>query len=340
MIAPWDLIRSILALAILGGACRPVFADPPPSQITVATWNLEWFFDEYTGDSYSELAREQAAPSRAEWEWKRNGVAEAIAQMQPTILALQEVENQRVLFYLTTRLRQAHNLEYRIAIIDGTDYYTEQDVAILYRSGLVEYARREQTAEMRASKTYYDLQKHLLARFQWGTGADQQSLTILTAHFRAMPNAAAIRQRQAKLARHWIGELLSRGENVIVLGDFNTDEAFSATTPGSEMGILHGLDTDDEGDDLLDLHSYLAPEQQDTHLLPGKQFDRILVSPSLVTDAPDKPDLVLRSVTRRQDLAVRGDQVDRDHWNVYYQIPQAERDLSDHYPLMATFELQ
>ncbi len=310
----------------------------PPAQVTIATWNLEWFFDEYTGDSYSKLAKEQAAPTRAEWQWKRDGVATAIAAMHPTILALQEVENERVLYYLTTRLRKVHNLNYHIAFIQGTDYYTEQDVALLYLDGLVQYSRREQTESMRKNKEFYSVQKHLLGKFQWGTGSELQTLTVVTAHFRAMPNAATIRQRQAHLVRTWINELLQHGEDVVVLGDFNTEETFSNTAANSEIGILRALDTPDTSDDLIDLHSFLPEGSRNTHLLAGKQFDRILVSRSLLVDKSDQPDLVFHSIQRRKDLVVRGTQADQDHWNIFYQIPQAERDLSDHYPLLATFE--
>ena len=112
---------------------------------------------------YAKLPKEQAAPNREEWDWKRDGVAQVIAELKPTILALQEVENQRVLYYLTKRLRDHHNLHYRIAFIQGTDYYTEQDVAILYQSGLIEYSRREQSREMWDSERYYNVSKHLFA---------------------------------------------------------------------------------------------------------------------------------------------------------------------------------
>ncbi len=332
--------RALIAVAIVLSSRSLIQSAPPPTEVTIATWNLEWFFDEYAGDSYAKLAREQAAPNRAEWEWKRDGVAAAVAKLQPTILALQEVENQRVLFYLTTQLKKQYDLDYRIAFIQGTDYYTEQDVALLYRHGLVEYSRREQTDEMRASKEFYDVQKHLLAKFAWGEGVNRQTLTVLTAHFRAMPAGASIRQRQARLVRRWIEEELNRGENVVVLGDFNADETCAETPPNSEIGILRALDTPATNDDLIDLHCYLSDNSGDTHLLPGKQFDRILVSPSMMEDTPNLPDLTFRSMALRKDVVVRGEQPDKDHWNMYYQIPPAERDLSDHYPLIATFEVK
>lgn len=78
-----------------------------------------------------------------------------------------------------------------------------------------------------------------------------------------------------------------------------------------------------------------------THLLVGKQFDRILVSRSLVEDESGRPDLCLRSVAVRPDLSIRGDADEPDeHWNHYWEIETAHRDLSDHYPLVAEFEIR
>ncbi len=71
-----------------------------------------------------------------------------IGELQPTIMCLQEVENRDVVFQLVREIEENHNLKYRQAFIDGFDFGTEQDVAIIYRDGLVEYSRREQTPAM------------------------------------------------------------------------------------------------------------------------------------------------------------------------------------------------
>ncbi len=50
-------------------------ADEMPKKLTIATWNLEWFFDQYTGDNSADLAKKQAAPvssqpqAAAWWMW-------------------------------------------------------------------------------------------------------------------------------------------------------------------------------------------------------------------------------------------------------------------------------
>lgn len=325
----------LIPLLIPPAACGQAL----PERVTVATWNLEWFFDHYTGDNTSDLGRANSAPSREEWEWKLAGVTEAVAQMQPTILALQEVESRRVLYNLTRRLKDQHRLNYRVAFIEGTDFGTEQDVGVLYRSGLVEYSRREQTNETYGNKDYYNLSKHLFARFEWGQGDGRESLTLLTLHLRATPEAADIRVRQLRLARLWIEPLLRRGENLIVLGDLNSEETAQPPAPETDLGVLLGLATAEPAHQLVDLHARLAPRERATHLT-GKHYDRIFVSRSLLDDALERRDLVFQAIRRPRELVVRGQRQDEDHFNVFYDIPPQERDLSDHFPVIAEFAVQ
>ena len=51
----------------LGTAATLAFADEKPSTLKVATWNLEWFFDDHQGDNFSDLSKKLSAPSRADW---------------------------------------------------------------------------------------------------------------------------------------------------------------------------------------------------------------------------------------------------------------------------------
>ena len=37
---------------------------------------------------------------------------------------------------------------------------------------------------------------------------------------------------------------------------------------------------------------------------------------------------------------IRGSEVDLDHWDSRYTKDRAERDISDHHPVMATFEFR
>jgi endonuclease/exonuclease/phosphatase family metal-dependent hydrolase len=292
--------------------------DEMPSKLTVATWNVKWFFDSYRGDNASDTAKANSARSAEAWEAKRAAVADVIAKINPTIIALQEVESLRVVRQLAQELQDRHKLDFRTAYCDGYDTATEQDVAILAQTGLISYGRRDQTRKMLADPQFYSLSKHLFARFRWGEGENREELTLFTVHMRAGDDGAPFRPRQARTLRHWVREHVERGENVIVLGDVNTSVPFGKDTAESELGILRGLDTSATDDDLADLHGFLPDDQRVTFFKSGGQYDRILPSRAVMTDVPSKKDLVYVSMERRADL-VKGT-------------------TSDHYPLVLTLE--
>jgi len=330
-----QLVTSLLVIS----AARAALADPPPEKLTDATWNLEWFFDEHTGDNYQDLPKQQSAPSRDDWDWKLAGVAKTIAEMKPTIIALQEVENRRVLFYLTRKLKTDYNLDYSVAFIEGDDYFTEQDVAVLAQSGLVGFAFKRQTKEMFDSQEFYNVSKHIFCLFEWTAGNQKVELLLVNVHFRAMPDALPLRKRQARLIRYWIDDTVKAGRNVIVTGDINTDETYETTTREGDLGTLRGLDTPTPDDDLVDLFQFYKGEPKETHLV-HKQFDHILVTPSLVHPRPPLAGYEFKSIDIRRDLVIRGAGQDKDHQDQFWKIPVAERDISDHYPVVAEFTLK
>ncbi|MDP6442313.1 MAG: endonuclease/exonuclease/phosphatase family protein [Pirellulaceae bacterium] len=330
------LWRLCLPLAISAVSVQTARADERPPEVTIATWNLEWFYDENEGDNFSKLSKQLSAPTRKDWDWKRDRVAEVIAAIKPTIIALQEVENRQVLWYLTRRLEEHHKQHYKIAFAQGSDFYTEQDVAFLYHSGLVEYGRREASNEQRRSKKYYNISKHLFAHFVWGAGEKRERLTLLNVHFRAGETSVELRTRQASIAHEWIGDLRRRGvDNIVVLGDFNTWVPYSLNSPQPELATIRGLRNDDSADDLFDLHLFLDKDERATHMI-GTQFDRIMVSSTLLENSKRKTGLVFESLRRPKRLVVRG-KTDTEHRDRYYKIPEKERDVSDHYPLVAKF---
>ena len=326
-----------MALAVLFCLVGSSQAESVPEEpVVVGSWNLEWFFDADPGDNRSPLAKQQSAPSEPDWIWKRDAVADVIGKMAPTILAVQEVENRQVLVELAEQIKKKYQLDYRVAFINGYDSYTEQDVGYIFRADLVQFSRREQTREMYDSRTYYNLSKHLFARFQWGTGEQTETLTLVNVHLRAGEKAQTLREKQCRLIRYWVDPLLAAGENVIVLGDLNASEDCDKTRPDGDVGILCRVANGAGQRALTDLHGKLNPSHRATHMI-GRQFDRILVSPSLLKDTPDRLDLVYESIRCPHELVVRGER-DQDHRDRFYQIPVAERDISDHYPLLVAFK--
>ena len=334
--------RTILSLAYLSIFCAPGLwsyaADPAPDEIVIATWNLEWFFDHDQSDNKSPLARELSAPTAADWHWKRDAVAQVIARMKPTILALQEIENEKVVQELAAVLAKKHNLQYQVAYLTGRDTYTEQDVAFLYTSGFQKCERREQSQEMYASKQYYNLSKHLFATFRWSTGSGEQTLTLCNVHLRAGQRGAEPRLKQCRLLRHWTAPLIARGENVIILGDINTSCICDQVKPKDDLATLCGVPLRRTKDNLYDLHLELSPDQRATHMI-GKQFDHVLISPALLIDTANEPDLIFNRIESLKRLVVNGKQ-DTDHFSGFYSIPSSERDVSDHYPVVATFQIK
>ena len=105
------------------------------------------------------------------------------------------------------------------------------------------------------------------------------------------------------------------------------------------MGIFLGLNTPSPDDDLFDTHLKLSGDVKASHL-NNMQYDRILCTDALMKDDPSRHDLVFKSSIIRRDLVVRGKEQDKDHMDIFWQIPQEERDISDHYPLVAEFEVK
>lgn len=309
------------------------------------TWNLEWFFDDSKKDNHSALSLEKSAPSRGDWNWRRDAAATVIAQTQPSVIATQEIESQRVLWYLSRALDREHQLDYDEYVIQGNDHFTEQDVGFLVQSKIEVFSvmRGNVTPSMKKAGRFGSVSKHVAAVIDVPVGERIESVLIVNLHLRSGEKGAAIRAKQAASLNEWIRRWSTGNEtsHVIVLGDFNTEEIAGRTNPGSELAILQSRSTESKDDDLIDLHEHIRADDRQTHLLTGKQFDRVLVSQSLVADEPGVLDLALGHVSVRRDLVVQGD-VDTpvEHWEQYWQMPESQRDFSDHYPVMAEFEIR
>lgn len=323
------------AFSLQAVALRAQPYDPAPNMLRVMTWNVEWMFDDYQGDNRSDLAREQSSPSKEFWQAKLGGVTEVIASAQPEIVALQEIEGKQTLADIAAELKSKHQLSYRYAFIEGSDSFTEQDVGLLVRGSLVSYRRHEQSKAMFDSEQFYNLSKHLVAEFRWDEL--DSPLTVMTVHLRATPEAEELRMRQAKLARYWLTPQLQAGEDVILLGDFNSEHsALERQSPQAPVGDVAAIVGSDANVRMVDLLSHLPNRQQSTHLVLDKQFDRIYASESLLVDGPGQ-DWVFESIEIMADSVVRGKRDGQDHWSERLTMPIAELDLSDHLPVVAIF---
>ena len=234
-------LTATLALIQLFAICPPAIAQPydaPPRQLSVMTWNVEWMYDDFKGDNRSKLAKEQSAPSREYWNEKLQGVAAAIAESEAHIVALHEIEGRQTLSAIRNLLKDKHGVSYRYAFIEGTDTFTEQDVGLLFRNGLISYRRQEQSKVMYDSRDYYNLSKHLIGEFRWDGVA--RPLTVLNVHLRATADAEDKRVKQAKLARKFLEEQIRAGEDVIILGDFNPEHMAITDSDQDRVSVVGG----------------------------------------------------------------------------------------------------
>lgn len=302
--------------------------DPAPESLSVMTWNVEWMFDDYLGDNRGKVAREQSAPNRQYWDAKVEAVSTVIATEKPHVVALQEIEDLKTLAAISAVLKKS-GLSYRWAFIQGTDTYTEQDVGFLIQNGLVSYRRHEQSQAMFDSQAFYSMSKHLAAELRWSNVSSP--LTLMNVHFRATREAEDKRVRQARLARHFLQRPLAAGEDVILLGDTNSEYA-----AGNTSGDVAAITASPTGPKMVDLLSRLEDPTQSTHLILDKQFDRIYVSESMMSDDPGE-DWVFESIRVVVKPVVHGKRDGVEHWAERQTMPLEELDASDHFPVIAVF---
>lgn len=327
------------ASAARGGA-KADFKIADNEEVRIGTWNIKFFYDDDKTDNKSKLGKAQTAPSKAQWDERVKLTAAAVAKMKPTLLGLQEIENKKVVEDLVKALKDDHGLDYTVGFIKGTDTFTEQDVAFLAqkREGTLTYTRVEDVPDLGIGNTnlFKVPSKHLALTVAHATPeGGRQRLTVIVAHLKAGGTAdEPQRMRQARVLNKWATKLMAAdtGEAVIVMGDMNANKKFAQTSSADAMGVLRGFETTSVTDDMFDLNEHLDVADRRTHA-SNKELDRIVVSPNLLDDRG----LVFKKIENFRHLVVRGSGVDGSG-GTFYTRPVAEADLSDHYPLIATFK--
>lgn len=307
----------VLTLSVSSARAQQDIEVREGERIRIATWNLEWFFDADTSDNHSQIAKQNSADSDSEYRGRVKKIAKAIADLEPTVLALQEIENRKVVQDLCEELKARHDRDYRVGFVQGKDRNTEQDVAFLHedREGAVRTVRVEDATNRDFSnKQLFKVpSKHVAMTVQRRAGDKLYKLTIINVHFKAGKKTSDIAQRkkQARVMNEWAEELLKEGHAVIILSDFNVRLPFQKNGPNTEMGIAMGMDSGTARDDLEDMHGDLPRRFRNTH--PLGHLDRILLSANLLDDEG----LVFDRMFTHESIG--------------------KRRLSDHKPLSCTF---
>ena len=99
--------------------------------VTVGTFNLKWAFDQR--NDRSDVANEQNADTLDDWEWKRDNIASVLVAMELDIVGLQEIGGSRELDDIVQAVKDSGGPDYFSALVQGTDTFTSQQVALISR---------------------------------------------------------------------------------------------------------------------------------------------------------------------------------------------------------------
>jgi endonuclease/exonuclease/phosphatase family metal-dependent hydrolase len=260
------------------------------AEVKIATYNVENLFDlRYSGHEYEEYV------PNTSWRWnsdtyriKLKNIAKVIVDMDPDIIALQEIESLQALKDLRAQIqRDGLYLPY-YAIASAKD--TSVKVALLSK-----YPLRTQELRVTASYKYRNI---LEVKVQLGN----EKLYLFVNHWKAKSGPESKRVLSAKVLKKRLNVL---GDvNYILLGDFNSDyrenETFVKKRKHNDTngitGINHILKTVDHNEavTLADLRSCsgcaynlwyeLPQENRWSHKYRGRGegLDSIIISPRLV----------------------------------------------------------
>ncbi|VTR97306.1 endonuclease [Tuwongella immobilis] len=307
------------------GTTPPTPAASSPTLIEngeyhIMTWNLEWFFDADLSDNQSQTAVQQSADSPAIYKSRVEQAGKVIRDCGlPHIIALQEIENEKVVKDLANEVKAKYGVTYQVGFVQGNDTSTEQDVAFLVRDlGATATFARIPNADYGNNNLYKVPSKHcVMTLTQSLPDGTTKKMIVINCHLKAGKDVADITQRkkQARVMNHYLTKQQQEtpGLAVVVLGDMNTRKPHADTTAQTDMGVLLGMETNTPNDDLIDLHENIPAANRSTH--PLGELDRIAINAVLADDVG----FVFRQIVVRSDLML------------------ATPGLSDHTPLVASF---
>ncbi|MBI1895708.1 MAG: lamin tail domain-containing protein [Acidobacteria bacterium] len=259
---------------IFGGMSVVALPAPAADEFTVASLNLQRFFDDQDDPSTSDAV---LSPAARQTRVQRTGHTLRLAMGQPDVLAVQEVENIE-----TLRLLAAELGGYEAHLLEGSDP-SGIDVGFLVKSSRVlvrnvtQWGRDERhIAPSGASELTHD-RPPLVLRAQT-TDAAAVPFTVVAVHLRSLidagePRVRAKREAQARSIRQLVLERQAGApaEPLIVTGDFN---AFQFADEWNDLVSVIKADT------LVNLTDLLPPDQNYSYVFGGETqtLDHVLVN--------------------------------------------------------------
>lgn len=237
---------------------RPTAKEPTlkrKGKVVVGTFNVEWLYDGVKDVSMSPYRNN---PEAAQKHLSR--IAQIIGKIDPDIMNLAEVEDEKVLNSLVSEAGNGMEGFF----VQGTDTFLGQDVALISKVRPTSMSRTDGRANTPVEgsqcgfngKSDTSVSKNYFATFD-----DQKifpfKFAMVGAHFKAIPtkpSACAKREGQAAVLQRVIKNLISEGYEVVVLGDLNDySDLFKGIADFSPTSKVLSMlrDPDNDGEDEL-----------------------------------------------------------------------------------------
>ncbi len=295
-----------------------------PASWTVVALNAWWLFDGIGEEEFS-----TAPQSPEEAEAHLSDVASYLASIDPDFVSLAEIEDRSMLDRLNEKLGNG----YRPIFVQGTDEETGQDVAALSRFPVTETGRSDAQvrypipeSSLRGPMGTEAVYKHYWATTEVGG----RTIALIGLHLLAYPDElqrVVRREAQASIIRDLARGFLDAGHEVIVLGDVNDFDADVCDAAGNEPRtcvdrLLKDVDPVRDGDELVNVCDRLEPCERYTYW-----YDRNRNG----VDDGDAEHSQIDHIYASRGLIPYLTEVRIDH-------SYAARTVSDHWPVIATFE--
>lgn len=216
----------------------PLVSVAAAESVRFATFNVYWLFDDEPPlERWADRRRNQT------WEQTLAKVADAIAEIDADVIALQEVEDRRAVKRLNDALAERNKSYSHFWVGAGTDPFTGQDVAIMSRfpnitEPILAYTTmREDFNTEKGYDRVAALQKFMRVDLEiYG-----EAVSVYALHLKSKlgnpTDTDNERFAQAKMVRRLVRATLEKGRNpkVVVKGDFNEGLV------GKAIGEIRGL---------------------------------------------------------------------------------------------------
>jgi predicted extracellular nuclease len=321
-----------------------LFAEltPAPDEYTVATFNVENFFDDIVDPGKTQTRQASSLVSADELALKLDKLAEAIHDdlREPTILGLQEVEKVELLEALAAR--PEIDTQYGAILVQGPDN-RGINVGLMYdreRVTILDSEQLQGCTTLNPNTGGPDMpcdtngdgtddgnllfgRPPLLVRLvvsQAGGAGEGDVLWVIVAHFKSKRGGAEKteprRVEQARFLANEVNNLLAEtpGARVIVLGDLNDffdSPPINTLTSEAPLGELW----------------FQAPKAERYSFIFGGRaevLDHVLITPALVGD-----------FERIEPI-----RIDADFPDSWSQVPDTGRRVSDHDPVLVRFRIR